>query len=71
MKSEKNKTAVCKWYSCCPVKRFTDQGRLDSHWIKNYCLKENKSCVRYQMEEKGKFHPDNMLPNGKTDQTLS
>jgi len=29
-----------------------------------------ESCVRYQMEEKGKVHPDWMLPDGTLDERL-
>jgi hypothetical protein len=39
-------------------------GKLDSCWVENYCLAGNKNCARYIMEEKGEFHPDNMLPDG-------
>jgi hypothetical protein len=31
---------------------------------------DNKKCVRYQMEENGRPHPDNMLPDGSIDQSL-
>lgn len=55
---------ICRWYFCCPVKKFTDMGKLDSCWVENYCLAGNKNCARYIMEEKGEFHPDNMLPDG-------
>jgi len=27
-------------------------------------------CKRYEMEEKGIFHPDNMLPSGNIDKSL-
>jgi predicted metallo-beta-lactamase superfamily hydrolase len=59
------KIKPCKWYYSCPIKEFTDQGELERYWIENYCLVSNKNCLRYQMEEKGEYHPDNMLPNGK------
>jgi hypothetical protein len=55
---------TCKWYYSCPIKYFTDQGKLESYWVENYCLKGNKNCIRYQMEERGEYHPDNMLPDG-------
>jgi len=41
-----------------------DHGKLDSKWVEDYCLIGNKECIRYQKEESGEFHPDNMLPNG-------
>jgi predicted metallo-beta-lactamase superfamily hydrolase len=67
---EKGKISPCKWYYCCPIKRFTEQGKLESYWIENYCLVGNKDCTRYQMEEKGEYHPDNMLPNGEIRENL-
>lgn len=61
---------VCKWYSVCPMKRFYEEGKLDEKWIEQYCKGDNKSCVRYQMEERGELHPDNMLPNGEIREDL-
>ncbi|MHA1294235.1 MAG: uracil-DNA glycosylase, partial [Promethearchaeota archaeon] len=55
---------VCKWYNCCPIKRYVEKGKLKRKWIEKYCLIGNKNCVRYKLEEKGISHPDNMLPNG-------
>ena len=64
---------TCKWYSICPLRRLEKQGKLDSTWSQNYCLSERnwKNCKRYQSEEKGLYHPDNMLPNGKIGNELS
>jgi len=62
---------VCKWYSVCPIKFFVDHGKLDSKWVENYCLVGNKNCKRYQMEENGQYHPENMLPNGIIKKDLS
>ncbi len=64
------KIKTCKWYPVCPIKYFVDQGKLDPKWVEEYCLVENKNCVRYQMEENGEFHPENMLPNGDIQQDL-
>ena len=60
----KLKTKVCKWYQVCPIRFFVDRGKLDKKWVEDYCLIQNKDCVRYQLEESGKDHPDNLLPNG-------
>ena len=60
----------CKWYSCCPIKQYTDAGKLERYWIENYCLVGNKSCLRYQMEERHEHHPDNILPNGEIREDL-
>ena len=65
----KNKT--CKWYSECPIKYFVEHGKLDQKWVENYCLIGNKNYIRYQMEETGENHPDNMLPNGDIKKDLN
>jgi len=62
---------TCRWYPVCPMKRFYEAGKIDEKWIENYCHGDNKSCQRYQMEERGEYHPDNMLPDGSIDQSLS
>jgi hypothetical protein len=64
------KITPCKWYYCCPIKGYTEKGKLDRYWIENYCLVNNHNCVRYQMEERGEYHPDNMLPNGEIKKDL-
>jgi hypothetical protein len=61
---------TCKWYPVCPMKWFYEQGKLDEKWINNYCKGDWSSCVRYIMEEKGQYHPDNMLPDGTIDKNL-
>jgi len=60
----------CKWFPTCPIKRFYQQGRIDQKWIELYCKGDWKSCTRYAMEEKGKPHPDYMLPDGSLDKRL-
>jgi len=60
----------CKWYPVCPIKRFFEQNKLDKKWIELYCKGDWKSCIRYQMEEEGRFHPDNMLPDGSISEKL-
>ena len=55
---------LCKWYQVCPIKFFVDHKKLDPKQVENYCFVGNKNCKRYQMEENGEFHPDNMLPDG-------
>jgi predicted metallo-beta-lactamase superfamily hydrolase len=58
------KIKPCKWYYACPIRQYTEKGKLERYWIENYCLVNNNNCIRYQMEEKGNYHPDNMLPDG-------
>jgi len=62
----------CKWFAVCPLRRFEKQGKITNRWRKEYCESEKNwmNCVRYQLEEKGEPHPDNMLPNGKIDEKL-
>lgn len=67
---KKTHTNECKWHRVCPMKFFYDSGKLDVKWIDAYCRGNWERCVRYQMEERGEPHSDNMLPNGITDETL-
>ncbi|MEA3447780.1 MAG: uracil-DNA glycosylase [Bacteroidota bacterium] len=60
----------CKWYPTCPMHHFTDLGKLDKKWTETFCKGDWESCVRYQKEEAGIFHPDNMLPDGNIDKSL-
>ena len=60
----------CKWYPVCPMRSFYEEGKLDRKWIELYCKGDWESCVRYQMEEEGKVHPDWMLPDGSLDDKL-
>ena len=62
----------CKWYNLCPLRIFEEKGKLDNIWAKNYCKTDInwKNCRRYQLEEKGQYHPDNMLPNGEINEKL-
>ena len=64
------RTKICKWYPVCPINFFTDQEKLDPHWVRDYCLHGNQICVRYQMEENNRPHPDQMLPDGTIDPSL-
>jgi hypothetical protein len=61
---------ICKWYEVCPMKRFYEQKKISRYWIENYCFKNGSGCKRYEMEEKGIPHPDNMLPDGTIDKNL-
>ena len=61
---------VCKWYFCCPIKYYVESGKLERKWIEEYCLISNSDCVRYEMEEKGIPHSDNLLPNGEIREDL-
>ena len=62
---------ICKWFFCCPIKFFVEEGSLDRKWIENYCLINNKDCVSFQKEERGESHPNNMLPDGTIQENLS
>ncbi len=56
----------CKWYPVCPIKRFTDSGELNGKWVRKYCKGNWQNCVRYQLEEAGIPHADELLPDGST-----
>jgi len=71
IKNKRIKMSVCKWYSVCPMKFFYEQGKIEKFWIEKYCWGDWKKCVRYKLEEKGEYHPDNMLPDGSIDENLS
>jgi hypothetical protein len=60
----------CKWYQVCPMKYYYQAGKIEKKWVDEYCHGNWQQCVRYQKEEAGIYHPDNMLPNGKIDETL-
>jgi len=60
----------CKWFLMCPLKMLYDAGRLEPKWVELYCKGLRSTCVRYQMEEKGSYHPDWMLPDGSLDENL-
>jgi hypothetical protein len=47
-----------------------DHGKLDRKWVDDYCLIGNKACIRFELEESGEFHPNNMLPNGEIKKDL-
>ena len=61
---------ICKWYPVCPIKFYTDEKKLSPFWVEKYCLIGNRKCIRYQKEEAGEFHPDNLLPDGSIDSSL-
>ncbi|MBN1409743.1 MAG: hypothetical protein JW969_02790 [Spirochaetales bacterium] len=54
----------CHWYPVCPMKRFYEKGLLEKKWVAEYCWISNPDCVRKKLEEQGKYHPDDMLPDG-------
>lgn len=60
----------CKWYQVCPLKWFYENGKLEEKWIELFCKGDWESCIRFQMEETGKYHPDNMLPDGSINEKL-
>jgi len=62
----------CPWYSICPLRRFERQGRIDHSWVRDYCrtMENWRNCRRYQLEEEDLPHPDNMLPDGKIDESI-
>jgi hypothetical protein len=61
---------TCRWYPVCPMKWLTEAGKLDPGWTNAFCKGDWKRCVRYQMEQRGEPHPDDMLPDGSIDEGL-
>lgn len=61
---------ICKWYNVCHMKRYFKDRKLDIKWIDDYCKGNYHRCIRREMEEKGKYHPDNMLPDGSINKGL-
>jgi hypothetical protein len=63
---------ACKWYHVCPLRIFERQKKIGSRWADEYCRSDRnwENCRRYQLEEEGNFHPDNMLPDGTIDEKL-
>ncbi|NOZ87253.1 MAG: uracil-DNA glycosylase [Deltaproteobacteria bacterium] len=61
----------CKWYPVCPMREYYESGMLEKKWIESYCKGNWGKCIRYQMEENGKAHPDWMLPDGTIEEKLS
>ena len=61
---------TCKWFEVCPLKKFYEQKKINKKWVEDYCWTDYSKCVRYDMEERGIYHPDNMLPDGSIDKTL-
>ncbi len=65
-----NNRETCQWFSVCPIRRYTEQNLIDKKWVEEYCKSEYWRCVRRKMQEKGQYHPDNMMPDGTVDKRL-
>ena len=70
IKKEAKLKEVCVWFNVCPLKRFYEEGKLNIQWLKDYCWGNFSICIRKKLEDKGLFHPDNMLPDGTIDEDL-
>lgn len=62
--SDQKNINYCHWYEVCPMKYFYEKGLLEEKWVADYCWVCNPHCIRKKLEEQGKYHPDNMLPDG-------
>ena len=60
-----SRVQVCKWFVSCPIRQYTEAGKLERCWVESYSLVSNEECVRFQMESQGLAHPDTMLPDGE------
>ncbi len=63
---------ACKWYTVCPLRKLEKEGKIGDIWAKEFCQSQWnwQNCKRYELEEKGLAHPDNMMPDGRIDETL-
>ena len=61
----------CKWFQGCPMKSAFERGVLEEKYIIFYCKGDWNSCIRYQKEDAGIYHPDNMRQDGVIDKSLS
>ena len=52
------------------MKRYFEEGKLDIKWVDDYCKGNYYRCIRREMEEEGKYHHDNMLPEGSINKRL-
>lgn len=57
---------TCKWHAICPLRSLENKGLIGHKWRKEYCETTGnwRECKRYQMEDKGFPHADNMMPDG-------
>jgi len=65
-----NNRKTCHWFSVCPIRCYTEQDLIDKKWVEQYCKSEYWRCVRRKMQERGQYHPDNMMPDGTIDRRL-
>jgi hypothetical protein len=63
---------ACKWYRICPLRRHEREGKISPYWAEKYCKSDDgwMKCERYKLEERGIYHPDNMLPDGTMENKL-
>lgn len=52
------------------MKYYWEAGKIDESWILQYCQGNWNDCIRYQKEEAGIYHPDNMMPDGRVNKNL-
>ncbi|MDA3937836.1 MAG: uracil-DNA glycosylase [Spirochaetia bacterium] len=53
------------------MKTFYEDGKLEEKFIFSYCKDNWNKCIRYQKEEAGIYHPDNLRQDGVIDENLS
>lgn len=58
----------CKWFEVCPMRYLEHSGKISDKYRKEYCEKNWLKCKRYQLEEEGIPHSDNLLPDGKQEE---
>ncbi len=61
---------ICKWFQTCPLKSYFEKKKIEVKWIEGYCFGDYTKCERYKLEEKGDYHPDNMMCDGTINEVL-
>lgn len=61
----------CSNYYECPVVRAYEEGKIDGEWIRMYCERNWRECVRFQLDEIFSNSTDFVLPDGSVEDRLS
>ncbi|WP_292593961.1 hypothetical protein [Mesotoga sp. UBA5847] len=61
----------CSNYYECPVVRAYEEGKIDGEWIRMYCERNWRECVRFQLDEIFSYSTDFVLPDGSIEDRLS
>jgi hypothetical protein len=64
---------TCEYYDICPLRGFEKGGKISDKWNKEFCGTDKNwsNCIRYKEAKEGIPHPNNKLPDGTIDESLS